>query len=181
MKKAESPNITLIFFAFAFFMILLSLFSKYSFQSAGITQIAQLRKSRTPTVYKLKTTADFSRTVECNYSDATASISAIIQGADAVVQFGKNHLILTGDCVYYWDIGQKTGNKMCEVGQYMTIGKGLLGSGLLTNESMGSILKNFGGATVPTSLDVQKILSTCKNGKEVKKELFALPQGVTFK
>lgn len=181
-KKPNGPSIPLLFFAFAFFTVLLGLFSKYSFQASGIGQALLLGKIvptpiKTPP-YKLVTMADFSRTVLCG---DTASASALLQGTQAKAQSGNEQFLLEGDCLYYWQTGQKTGNKICGVGQYLTIGRTLLGTGLLTNVSAGEMMKNIGKDIIPTSFDFQKILSTCKNIKEVKTETFAFPQGVLFK
>ncbi len=181
-KKPNGPSIPLLFFAFAFFTVLLGLFSKYSFQVSGIGQALLLGKritapTKTPP-HKLMTTTDFSRTVLC--ADE-ASASALLQGTQATAQSGNEHYLLDGDCLYYWQSGQKTGNKMCGVGQYLTIGRTLLSTGLLTNESAGEMVKNMGKDIIPSSFDFQKMLSTCKNIKEVKPEMFALPQGVLFK
>lgn len=184
MKQSVDPNIPLLFFAFAFFVVLLSLFSKYSFQSSGTKQISQLNKqiiSPTVTPYKLGTTANFSRTVECNYMSATASMSAIIQNADVFARFGNNTFLVTGDCLYRWQLGQKEGSKQCGVGQYVSVGKRLLGSGLITSSSIGDTVKKMGESQALASIDFQKLLNTCKNSKEVKVEVFALPQGVLFK
>lgn len=181
-KKPNGPSVPLLFFAFGFFTILLGLFSKYSFQASGIGQALLLNKpvpslTKAPS-YKLVTTTDFSRTVLC--SD-TASVSALLQGAQAKAQSGNEQYLLEGDCLYYWQSGQKTGNKMCGVGQYLTIGRTLLSTGLLTNDSAGEMMKNMGKDIIPGSFDFQKMLGTCKNVKEVKPEMFTLPQGVLFK
>jgi len=180
-KQSGGLNITLIFFAFAFFVVLLGLFSKYSFQPVGIKKTSQGNESApTKSPQKLKIAVDFSRTVGCNYQDATASTSAIIQNAKIFVKSEKTTFLLTNDCLYRWQLAQRTGNRVCGVGQYVSIGETLLTSGLLTNDSVGDMIKKMGGSTILSSIDVQKILNTCKNIKEVKEDIFTIPQGVAF-
>lgn len=184
MRNNQQVDIPLLFFFFAFVLILFGLLSKLIFQNntSALSEkrndtISQLPQKNEGSLKKL----DYSLPVLCNYHTKDASISAAMNGnlISAIVMY-KNETqnrIVQADCLYSWNGTEKKGVKKCGVGQYITLGKQLLGAGLISTSSLNSLTKQI-GKEIP--VDVGKLFLSCSNVKEIKKELFILPKNVRF-
>lgn len=178
MKNDTQIDISLLFFSFAFFIILFGLFSKLSFQKKSTflpTPIPQKIQSNTLT--KL----NYNLPIVCDYRIKSSSISALIENNSiaATIINGKSAQKYTaqGDCLYSWIPGKSIGTKKCGVGNYISAGKQLLSSGITSIETLTNTLQKSGKTPM---IDFQAVFKTCKNVKEVKKEVFVVPKGVRF-
>jgi len=181
MKQSNHSTIPLLFFSFGFFVVLIGLFSKMAFSPSFVQKTTRSSSiSPTPLENKLTTKVDFSRSVFCEYRDKTASISAAVQGNAIAAQWAGVMFLVNGDCLYRYQKSQSIGVKTCGVGQYVSMGKSLLTNGLISGSSFDTILKQMGSKqTIP--FNMQAVLNSCKNVKEIDEKAFAVPKGVVFK
>lgn len=123
----------------------------------------------------------------CLYKSKEASWSAIIQNrmiwARSVEQMKTTDYILNGDCLYSWEKNKYTGEKICGIGQMLSIGESLFNSGLMNEDMFDSMLGKvkINIPLIPQYKDIQKIISSCRPGKTVPRIQFDLPKQVLFK
>lgn len=183
MKHQSQVDIPLLFFSLGFFIILFGMFSKLSFQKKPfIEQKATQTINSLPTEEKKRPSLDYNKPLICNLHSKDASISAQISGNLIAVQIAeqviKKQYVVNGDCVYSWIVSQTMGKKQCGVGQYITVGRQLLGSGLASPDSLGALMKQMGKST---PVNIGAMVETCKNVKNIEKDEFVLPKNVVFK
>ena len=186
MNKNQQVDLPLVFFGIAFVMILLGLFSKFAFQKGTVTNSGMGEQiSITPISANGNTTLknlNYNGPIKCDAARAGASVSAQLDGASVTVVIQQKtkvqRMTVEGDCLYSWVETEKTGQKKCGVGQYLSMGKQLLGSGLATADSVASIMKQM-GQTLPVDLGI--VLQSCKNVKKVNLETFVIPKGIVFR
>jgi hypothetical protein len=185
MYKNQQVDLPLLFFFVAFFVIILGLFSKLSFQKGSPMQ-SPPQAVAPPAVQKKVNLAlknlDFNKPILCSLNTKDSSISAEISETSAAVLIQQNKetkkVVVQGDCVYSWIEKGSVGKKQCGVGQYIAIGKQLLGSGLASAETIGQMVKQT-GKNIP--FDVGNLMESCRNVKSVEKGMFELPKNVVFK
>jgi len=185
MHKNQQVDLPLLFFFVAFFIILLGLFSKLSFQK-GTLMKSSLQIITTPSLQKKSKSTlkniDFNKPLLCSLNTKDSSISAELSGTSAVVSILQNKeikkIVVQGDCMYSWIEKGRVGKKQCGIGQYIAVGKQLLGSGLASIETIGQMVKQT-GKNIP--FDVGKLIEGCGNVKSVEKEVFEVPKSVVFK
>lgn len=185
MKINNKLDIPLLFFFFAFLIILFGLFSKFAFQKGDSplnkSQSTATSKPRQMDPIKLNT-LNYTLPILCDYQIKNSSISAAIDSSNSIsatVMSNQNtqKYIVQSDCLYSWNIHEMRGTKKCGVGNYITLGKRLLSSGIGSTESLTSMLQKSGGVS---PIDFQALFQTCKNVGEIKKEMFVIPKNVRF-
>lgn len=178
MKNDHSIDIPLLFFACAFFIVLFGLFSKFSFPK---NSSAQLSPTPQQNISKPPNKLNYSLPILCDYRTKESSISAMIDGNSiaATLANGKDvqRHIVQGDCLYSWNNNEVKGTKKCGIGNYIAMGKQLLSSGVGSIDSLTSMFPQSGKTS---TIDFQAVFESCKNVKEIKKEVFILPKNVKF-
>lgn len=120
----------------------------------------------------------------CDYIDKESSLSASVKNKNINVKLTDpkltQNIIVKGDCLYKWDQGKTTGEKVCKVGKLLDMFDTFSKLGMVDMSSlMGELSKSNPSATVtPPSLG--KITESCKKA-EIKDNIFDLPKNVTFK
>jgi hypothetical protein len=185
MIKNQQVDYSLVFFFIAFFIILLGLFSKLSFQKRlGITrEINQV--VITPQTEdgdaKLRS-LNYNSPITCNFKNIDSSISAHLNNTSISLVIQQKtevkRIIVEGDCMYSWIEKQKVGQKECGVKQYLSMGKQLLESDFASVKTIETIAKQM-GKNIP--VDIGAMIKSCNNVKEVNKEGFVVPLGVVFR
>lgn len=178
MKNNNQVDISLVFFFIAFFIIILGLFSKLSFQKDTVVQTPlSLRKNNTKSLIKL----NYNLPILCDYQTKDSSISAAIDinSITATVTGKKDsqRYVVQGDCLYSWNTHEFKGKKKCGIGSSITIGKQLLGSGLGSVDSLTSM---FQKSKETSMINFQAVFESCKNVREIKKEVFVIPKEIKF-
>lgn len=186
MKNNNQVDISLIFFSFAFFIVIIGLFSKLTSQKNSLP-FQQKKASVTPIQQKKNTQStvpvlDYNAPITCEYKTKESSISAHINSNSiAVTHTGMKQItqkyVVEGDCLYSWNRDEQKGKKKCGVGGYIKIGRQLLSSQMGSIESMMSMFKT---SQVMSSIDLNAVAKSCKNSKEIKKEVFVIPKKILF-
>jgi len=184
MNKKQQVDIPLVMFSFAFFIIILGLFSRFSFQRNSNDVIKTTQVAISPAGDKLDIklkSLDFEKPIVCDSNSASSTISAQLSGISIGITvettLHRKKTIVQGDCVYSWIETEKVGSKQCGIGQYISIGKQLLGSNLVSLDSIGDMAKQM-GKTLPENIG--EILNSCKNVKNIEKQVFVIPENVEF-
>lgn len=183
MHKTQQVDYPLIFFSVAFFIIILGLFSKLSFQK-GPEIVKEIKQVITPQVKDINAkikSLNYNYPIQCVFTSIDSSISAQLEGVALAVSVQKKKeikkMVLSGDCMYSWTESEKEGQKQCGLGQYVVIGRQLLGSGFASVDLLDTLVKQM-GKSVPVNIGA--ILESCNNVKEVNKERFIVPKNVRF-
>lgn len=123
----------------------------------------------------------------CSFQTKEASWSAFIRNRMIKVINTNNittsYYLLKNDCFYTWEKNKYSGEKMCGVGQFVSVGENLVNSGLMS-EDMFNIMQSQLKINVPLSIqysDIQKIISSCKSSSDIPLSQFELPKQVLFK
>jgi hypothetical protein len=184
MKHNNQIDIPLIFFACAFFIVIIGLFIKLSTQSnishtkqqLNLITLAPQQKK-----VKLLKKLDYNLPIECEYITKDSSMSATISqdSVSVMIKSGDGALryLVQGDCLYTWNINTHEGVKKCGVGGYVSMGRQLLSSGI---GSIDSIISMFQKSQAASQINIEEALNSCKNAKEIRKEVFVLPKNVRF-
>lgn len=158
-------QLPLVFFAAAFFILLLGLYSKFTAQKARIPAISPSTVIVTPTSFI--PSLNYNAPITCNFQDKTSSFAATMKGTDITVSYfadaqPTHTIVVRGDCVYQAVGKAPLVKTKCGVGNSVTMAKQLLSSGLLSPDMLTSVLKQS-GKSIP--FDVGKIMASCKNEK----------------
>lgn len=70
-----------------------------------------------------------------------------------------------------WKVTHANGQKMCDIGRYVQIGKSLVSSGFFDMNSIGNYL--------PKTIPVKEVVSACRN-KMIDEKVFTLPKNIRF-
>lgn len=176
-----------IFFAIAFVILIIGLFSKFAFKSQTSTTPKPIVKDRSESqseeVVRTLKKLDFNKPIACTFDDTTSTVSAQMDGVNIAVVTAPRigavqHILIAGDCLYRWSEDKSnTGLKKCGMGSYISMGKQFLGSGLLSSEMIEEGMKEIGKSM---QFDLVKALDSCKNTQGVDRKIFDLPRGVRF-
>lgn len=184
----QSTDIPLIFFSLAFFIILIGLLSKFSFNGQQTTT-SSIYQGITPTSQPIsgnnviKKSIDYNKPISCDFSNKESTISAKVDGTKIAVMISgatdKQYIVVNGDCMYKWAEKEKnSGQKKCGIGTFMALGKQLLNTGLSSSQVVENITKQAGKTS---QFDVNSLLETCSNKTNINTEFFVIPKDVQFK
>lgn len=176
-----------IFFAVAFVILLIGLFSKFAFkgQSPATPQmrVQEKRDETSERIVKSIKRLDMNKPVSCLFDDSTSTVSARMEGVNIRVDIAARkgpaqHVLVAGDCMYRWsDDKSNAGMKKCGMGTYISMGKQFLGSGLLSSEMVEEGVKEVGKSM---QFDLVRALDSCKNTNASDAGTFTIPRGIRF-
>ncbi len=180
MKNNNSVDVPLLFFSFAFVIIIFGIFSKLTVLKQPL--FGNIQKTITPTVIKknIVSTIKFNQPIICDYHTKDSTISASIDTSSiAVTIAGQKEIqryLLSGDCLYSWIMNGNIGQKKCGLGTSVAVGRQALSSGLISLDSLPGLLPK----SEKMNIDFQEAIKSCKNVTEIRKESFILPKGIVF-
>lgn len=129
-----------------------------------------------PTIKKM-TSFNLQGPLVCQLTDKEASISAYIKDknifAKVIEKEGRQNFLFKEDCLYLWQDGQYTGEKICGVGQYLNLVTSL------PFFDFSSVIGNY-SKNLFKELNFSRLVSSCE-AKKVEDEIFTLPPRVIFK
>ena len=150
-------------------------------------KMAALTPTITPTP-TIKININLKGPFTCNYTSATATVSAAIKNkqiaADFIEATQESHFIVRDDCVYIWDTKKPFGSKQCGLGTAIETVDFLSSMGLLDFGSiLGMIPSNLQEGSqkdlASNSSGIQKFLETCVK-KEPATNVFTVPTDRVF-
>lgn len=155
-------------------------------QKQTAVSLPKNNSSITVSIHVKKAGFDLKGDVVCSFFDKEASISAYKKGSNIFfrnsMQKETNNYLVNGDCVYIWKKGGYTGQKVCNVEQYVSIAQTLFSSGLFDVNILMSYLPQTVSAS-QSALPVTKIkqvIQSCHNQEVTEKGLFEVPKNVVF-
>jgi hypothetical protein len=163
--------------------IIIGLFLKFNQekptkQNVGLISPAPtIKKMITPTASKNK--IDLKGPFVCQINTSEASISAFIEKQKVFAQLKekgavKNYLF-SGDCLYSWEEKKYTGEKICGLGQYLTLFNNLSSFNF-------DLVNQLAGNKIPLKeFSINQLFSQCRKEEIINKEIFKLPSLVIFK
>lgn len=184
----QSTDIPLIFFSIAFFIILLGLFSRFSFKSEQrVPATVQNNTSTKSPIDKNKVALkkiNYNKPITCDYSNKESTISAKIDDTKIAIiiieKVDKQYVVVNGDCMYKWSDKEKNeGQKKCGIGTYMAIGKQLLNTGLSSSSQIFETMTKKMGKT--SQFDINSLLDSCSNTTSINRAVFTIPKDIQFK
>lgn len=180
MKNNNQIDASLVLFGLAFFVLIFGVFSKVVFREISpvmLTPTPSIQQNTSLRSHKI----NYSLPMLCDYKTKESSISAMADRDSIMVTLIKGSssqkYVVQGDCLYAWNTGEHKGKKRCGFGSYIKIGRQLLGSDDSSLSSMISMLPQTKGISIN---DVHSALSSCINIPEVKKEVFVIPDNISF-
>ncbi len=181
MKNKNSVDLPLLFFSFAFAIIIFGFFTKYSFPNRQSVENKRTSKSLAQTGNKTTVPKiDFNQPILCDYQTKNSTISAFIDINSVMLSSGNKDTTqkyaVQGDCMYTWMVGEIKGQKKCGVGTSITMGRQLLTSGILSLETLPDMIPE----SERKGIDIQAVIKSCKNIKKINGEIFIVPKSVRF-
>lgn len=176
-----------VFFAIAFVILIIGLYSKFAFKSQTFPSpkptVVDKDEVQSQELLKTLKKLDYNKPISCILDDATSTVSAQMEGTNIALTVlpragVTQHALVIGDCLYSWSEDKRNiGVKKCGVGTYISMGKQFLGSGLLSPDMIKEGMNEVGKTM---QINLVDILDSCKNTKVVDERLFDLPRGVRF-
>lgn len=181
-KRLELVARIVIFFPL---LVLLLGFLISSKQTSSVTLSEQV----TPTVAvqesveKKKTdvssvTFDLNGPYQCIYTDASMNVEIAVKNKKVSATFTtdetKTNILVNGDCGYKWEEGQFTGEKMCNIGQYLSIIDMLSSMNLMSFDSVLSMIQSVDSSVSIDSGVMSSVAQTCQK-QEVEDSVFTIP------
>jgi len=182
MNNNYQINISLLFFSFAFFIVLVGFFSKVSFQKGPLVEnkpvqvsLEEIRKKTALVV------VDYNKPILCNHQTKDSTISAAFDSKSIKVilmrkKETKNY-VTQGNCLYVWVTNELKGKKNCDIGRTVSLMKKLINLGFGSTDFFITMFSNQTGVS---AIDLQAIFKSCRNVREIKNEVYTLPKNVKF-
>lgn len=125
--------------------------------------------------------------LSCDYKTKDTSISAKIKNdkilATVSSQKEINNFLLNGDCVYIWEKDKLSGNKICQIANYISMFNSLTNNPLLGSINLFNFLpKTNGGDKFAdlSQINIQTALKSCQK-QDLDEDTFTLPANILFK
>lgn len=119
----------------------------------------------------------------CSFTDNTSSAAISIKNRKMAGHYTQNNvttnLIISGDCGYTWVQGKTEGDKMCNIGQYLSMADTLSSLNLLDFQTAFSVLPQKQIGTSINKESLSELARTCKK-QEVSDEIFTIPKNISF-
>ncbi len=119
----------------------------------------------------------------CSYTQDGTQVQLSIQNKNVAATYIEGnkttHMIVANDCGYIWHEGELTGQKLCNIGPYLSMVEMLSSFDMLDVDSILSMAQQ-----VDPSIDVSKevsenIMNTCVK-EEIEASAFSVPSTITF-
>ncbi|CAN5218825.1 hypothetical protein BH09PAT2_BH09PAT2_03280 [soil metagenome] len=128
---------------------------------------------------------DLKGPLACFHKDKDQDIKLFVQNRQIYAKFTEkesvNHFLLQGDCLYRWQQGDKSGTKICNVGQYLTLAESFIKMPFFSPDLLFSFLPKMQGSSVSniTNNDLSMIMKSCQK-VTLDEALFQIPRSVKF-
>lgn len=129
---------------------------------------------------------DLKGPLNCEYKSSTQDIRVAVKDTKVATTIIENkqqrHIIRSGDCVYLWNHGELTGQKICGVEQYASMFQMVSSLPFFKPEMLASMLNQFNtqpGASIAAQLPFAEVLKKCKKSA-VNEGVFDIPTAVNF-
>lgn len=120
----------------------------------------------------------------CRLSEKGASISAYIKDETILVMRGdKEQFLLKGDCLYRWESGKYSGERMCGLSPYVGIFKQISSFGFFGMKDVLSMIDKLPQAKDLTGQkkQIESLLATCRQEEIQDIKLFDVPKNILFR
>lgn len=122
----------------------------------------------------------------CQLNTSTSSLSAYIKNkkiSGNLAEKGKvTHTLFTDDCLYLWQEGNYSGERICGLSSYVNLAETLLSMNLVDFGQILSRLNQFDSSLSALSKnDAKSFINSCKKEEIVSDSIFILPKNVLFK
>lgn len=123
----------------------------------------------------------------CNFSAKEATVTAYIKDKKVSAQVNDNkkinNYLMRDDCVYMWNEGNFSGEKICGIGTYIGIIEGLMSSNLMDFQTLFKTLTQFNSGSSSSFLknNFTDVLSSCRKEEITNLSVFDIPRQVLFK
>lgn len=156
--------------------------SDYKSKKIISTPIISPKLTAVPKPVKENSSFNLQGPLVCRYSSNEASISAYIKNKNIFVKINKKdkgeNFLVSGDCLYSWKDNQYTGEKICGIGQYISLVSSLpfIDPSLVLN---GELLLDKSELPIKKE-EFDHLASFCKKEK-INDEIFKPPLAIIFK
>jgi hypothetical protein len=130
---------------------------------------------------------DLSGPFICNLTAQGSTLSAYIKDKKILVTLEEKSLsqsfLVRDGCVYMWDKGSLSGEKICGLESYISMAENLMKSNLLDLGTLLGNLTQFGNKSnkLAQNLDLSGFVNSCKKEQIKDYSVFNLPNQVLFK
>lgn len=119
----------------------------------------------------------------CVYKDNTVDADISIKNKNLYATYKSKDItstiVVKGDCAYMWKQGTVTGEKMCGIGQYISMFEMLSSWNIMSFDSLSSMIGEAQpGMTIDSSV-MSNIADSCKK-QEIADTIFVVPTSITF-
>ncbi len=119
----------------------------------------------------------------CVYKDNSIDADISIKNKNLYATYKSKDvtstIVVKGDCAYMWKQGAVTGEKMCGIGQYISMFEMLSSWNIMSFDSLSSMIGEVQpGMTIDSSV-MSNIANSCKK-QEITDTIFVVPTGITF-
>ncbi len=120
----------------------------------------------------------------CSYSTTDMDIKLFIKDRNVYAKMinteSTSFFLIAGDCGYRWADGEKSGMKICNLKQYLSLVETVSSMPFFSTEMLFSFLPKSGGdeLSLPTEA-ISRVLNSCKK-LPIDDDLFQLPRNIQF-
>lgn len=118
----------------------------------------------------------------CGFKDKDMSVDFQIKNKNIFGKIDKNNIennfLIKDDCLYTWETGKYRGEKICEIGQYLSIFE--LASSFMSSDALFSTMLGAVPNMNISEQGISTLVNSCKKN-EVDTKNFILPENIIFK
>lgn len=123
----------------------------------------------------------------CKSENQGASLSAYIKDKMVLIDMSEKNiqqnLLLRDDCIYFWQSGNFSGEKICGLTNYVNMAEKLLASNLLNASTLFNALNQFDNlpSGLKDKVNLDNLVSSCAKNEISNNSLFNIPNNILFK
>ena len=155
------------------FILIITLFLKFNQPKMGLTNQKTGLVNQTATTIPILKNNSF----KFNLQGPIVCDNLFIKNKKILFKNETTNYLLNGDCLYIWETGKITGEKKCNLSNYVNMAENYLGflsiDDLINNDLIKDKIKN-------KDIDLAKVVKSCKKGKIRDEMIFEIPSKIIF-
>lgn len=155
------------------FVLIIALFLKFNQPKTGLTNPKTNLVNQTPTIIPIVKKNDF----KFNLQGPIVCDSLFIQNKKVFFKNETANYLLNGDCLYTWETGKITGEKKCDLSNYINLAENYLGFFSTDDLVNNNLVKEF---IKDKNINLTDIIKNCRGEKIKDTSIFGIPNQVVF-
>lgn len=155
------------------FVLIIALFLKFNQPKTGLINQKMSLINQAPTIIPVTKKNDF----KFNLQGPIVCDNLFIYNKKVLLKNVTANYLLNGDCLYIWETGETSGEKKCNLSNYVNMAENYLGFFNIDDLISNNLVKEF---IKDKDINLTDVIKSCKNEKIKDVSIFGIPKEVLF-